>query len=130
MAIEKLPMDEPSFLATTAQVEALAFEELKELPKERGLEILENFCTGTKKIFKDFDSRWIALCEGDVSELTSWANRMRSIQTRLDELDRQLAVKGTRLLNWDTVTCAMGYVNAHRVAIEQTLDHNERLAKA
>lgn len=126
MSIKRLPMDSLLEITRAGQVDAMGLEGLKE--EENGIETVIRFRSGAEKIIADFDARWIALCKGDVHELTEWACRMRSIRQRFDEIDRQLAVKGTRLFQWDTVLSAMGFVNAFRVAIEQTLNHNEQVS--
>lgn len=125
MTIQKLRLDEPNFVALSSRLDAIAF--LDVITESGGLEIVQKFRLGSERLLASFDERWIKLCNGDVTELTSWANRIRFIRLHFDEIDRQLLVKGSRLFNNETVATAMGYINAHRVAIEQTLNYNERL---
>lgn len=122
--MKKLPVFEYSEVFTAAQIGACAFEELKE-DEAKGLSVLKDFRSKFETAITNFDRRWVALCADDVDELTEWANRMRSIRKHLDELDRQLAVAGSKLFNWDSAIFAMAYVNAQRVAIEQVLSFNE-----
>ena len=124
MKLKKLPIYELPLIARSAELEAWAFQELKEKDQE-GVEIVKKFRAGMDKLFQDFDRRWIALCEEDVFELTEWAGRMRFVRSHLDELDRNLAVAGTRLFNWEKVCLAMGYVNSIRVAVEQVLSNSK-----
>jgi hypothetical protein len=106
-----------------ARCDAFGFLGLKDEPN--GVEMVAKFRSGTEATFLDFDKRIISLCKGNVDDLTDWANRMRGVRAQFDELDRQLAVKGTRLFNWETVAIAMGHINAHRVATELLLGFNE-----
>jgi hypothetical protein len=124
MAIERLPMDSLPEIIKAGQIDAIGMRGLTE--ESDGIQTVERFRKGAEKIIQDFDARWIALCKSDVNELTEWACRMRSVRERFDEIDRQLAVKGTRLFKWEPVLVSMGFINAFRVAIEQTLDHNEQ----
>src|ERR1035437_3005433 len=127
--LKKLSIYEFPMLVQSAELEAWAFQELKDKPDE-GLKVVRSFRDGAENLFKDFDKRWIALCDGDIHELSEWASRMRFILGQLDEIDRNLAVSGTRLFDWNKVCLAMGYVNSFRVAVEQILDHSERDASA
>ncbi len=123
--LQKLPIYELSIMVRTGEIEALAFQNLKDNPAE-GIEVVKHLRNGVEKLLPDFDKRWVALCEGDIHELTEWAGRMRFMRSQLDEIDRNLAVFGTRVFDWAKVCLAMGYVNAFRVAIEQVLNHSER----
>jgi hypothetical protein len=123
--LKKLPIYELNFVIRTGEIEALAFQDFKDDPAE-GIKVVKHIRQGVEKLLPDFDKRWVALCDGDMLELTEWASRMRFIRSQLDEIDRNLAVFGTRLFDWTKVYLAMGYVNAFRVAIEQVLDHSER----
>lgn len=123
MKIKKLALFDYKEVVRAGEIEAFAFQELKEL--SNGLEIVINFRSKNEKIIKELDRRWVILCDGDLSELTEWANRMRSICRHQNELDRHIAVKGTKAFDWDIVGSEMGYLNAQRVAIEQVLSLNE-----
>jgi len=80
-----------------------------------------------ESLLTNFDKRWTILCDGDTQELTEWASRMRLIRAQFDEIDRNLAVAGSRLFDWDKVSLAMSFINSFRVAAEQVLAFNERV---
>lgn len=123
--IEKLPMYNLSEIAKTGEIESFAFQELKNDPK-KGIAAVIEFRKRYGTIMQNFDQRWVALCEGDIGELTEWASRMRIINSKLDDLDRQLAVANNkRLFQWDVVCSIMGFLNSFRVAAGQVLDFNE-----
>jgi len=129
--IDKLPMYSMAEIVRSAQIDALGFGDLPEMPREDGLRIVTEFRTGTETLFQKLDKQWVALCDGNTEELIAWASRMRLIRHKWDELDRQLAVAQTpRLFNWETVLLAMGFINAFRVAVEQTLHHNKHAVAA
>jgi hypothetical protein len=125
MPLKRLPhLDSLDAIIRAGQIDSIGLSDLKDGPE--GLRVLETWRKGVEKLLTDYDRRWIALCKDDVNELTEWASRMRLVRGRLDEIDRHLAVKGSRLFNWDAVLPAMGLVNAFRVAIEQTINHSEQ----
>lgn len=121
--LHKLPIYDLSTVILTGQIEGTVFRALK--TEDNGLQTVIGFRANSKKLLEDFEARWIPLCDGDVFELTEWANRMRFINQMFDEIDRNLAVKNTRLFDWDRVGTAMGYINAFRTVVEQVLDHSE-----
>lgn len=124
--MKKLPFYDIASIVKAGEVDAFAFGEFKDDPA--GVENVKDFRARVEEILTDFDARWIKICQGDTKELTEWASRMRLVRSRLDEIDRHLAVAGTRLFNWDTVLGAMGFVNAFRVAAEQVISYNEEIA--
>ena len=125
--IKKLSIYDLSEIAKAGKIDSFAFKELEESP-EMGLVTIKNFRSKIETNLKHYDQRWVVLCDGDITELTEWASRMRLVRTKLDEMDRHLAVANTRLFNWNLVISIMGFVNAFRVAVEQTLDFNDPVA--
>jgi hypothetical protein len=125
--MKKLPMYDLPVIVSAGEIEAFAFEELKEDPA-KGIEVIRQFRTNVESLLTDFDARWIRVCNGDTVELTEWASRMRLVRSMLDEIDRHLAVAGSRLFDWNKVLGAMGFLNSFRVAAEQVLGMNEELA--
>ncbi len=123
MAFVKSPMDEIVTISQAGEIQKRVFEDLKNNPI-RGFREVKEFCFNFRSRLQDFDARWVELCKDDENELTLWADRVRSMNARLEAIERQLKLGW--IAGWGSVISSMGNLDAHRVAIEQTLALNEQ----
>jgi|GEM_PF-6959169 len=121
MAIRKSPLDDVGEILQSAEVQKLIFNDLQS--SVRGIREVEKFYKDFLDSLKEFDERWVKLCGNDESELTLWADRVRSMQNRLNELKRQINLGF--VANKEAAITHMANLHAHRLAIVQTLALNE-----
>ena len=121
MPIKKAPTDDYIGIMKTASINALFFLTLEE---EKDFQAVKVFRKRVEQIFQRLDGEMVKLCSNDVDELTQWAARIGTVRRQLDELDRNLAFAGQRQFNWARVIEVMSFLNALRVASEQTVEIN------
>ena len=110
------------------QIDAQALLDLKQTPEE-GLRVIRGFREKIEVMLADLDARWIALCEGDLTELSAWKVRMNVIRHKLNAIDREIGTQGSLTFNWESVMSDMGFINAFREVTMETLSYNENRPK-
>jgi len=117
------PSDELVEIEISAMANARA---LKELQESRRFDEVEKLFRGTKNLLTSMDQKMKAICleYEDQAALTSWAVRTGIIGKNLDNIERNLPHKGTRLFDWDLVISSLGLLVAFRMGVEQTIAVN------
>lgn len=116
----RFPLDEISQIQAVARVNTHVLASVQD---KQDFDYVAKFLSDSRTLFKGIDAKMVQICPE--LELVEWANRARMINDRFDTIERNLAVRGTRLFEWDRVLEAMGMITACRVGAQQTIALNE-----
>ena len=122
--VQHSPCDELAYITSSIRANSVLGEDYRD---KNDFEGVRSFFQGSKATFVEIDHEMVRLCidHNDDLALIAWADRLRIVNHHLDTIERNLAVAGTRLFDWNSVICAIATVLAYRVGAQQTLGINQ-----